>query len=376
MKILYLEPFHAGSHRGFGEALVGGVDADWTSLTLPGRFWKWRMRGSAAWFALERREVISKPYDLIFASSYLPLTEFLGLCPELSGTPSVLYFHENQFAYPVREAFVKERDNYFGFTQMISGLSATKLLFNSNYNRQSFLDGGAALFKRLPDAVPRDWLSLLASKSEVLSVPLDLPDVKIDDVRTGDRTRGPLLLWNHRWEFDKNPEAFFSALEALSSRGVAFRVAVCGEKFRRAPKVFEEARVRLGDRVEHWGYAEDRGTYEALLMRSDIAVSTAIHEFFGVAVLEATHFGARPVVPNRLAYKELFPEAFRYRDDDALVDMLERLCRGWQAGTLGLREDRQHLTAPHRVDVMLPRYEAMLRSLASPQEDEVSGDPQ
>ena len=49
-RILYLEPFDGGSHAAFTRTLTGGLDYDWTVLTLPGRHWKWRMRGAAPWF--------------------------------------------------------------------------------------------------------------------------------------------------------------------------------------------------------------------------------------------------------------------------------------------------------------------------------------
>ena len=47
--------------------------------------------------------------------------------------------------------------------------------------------------------------------------------------------------------------------------------------------------------------------YAALLWAADLVVSTAIHEFFGVAVVEAIYCGCRPVLPWRLSYPELIP---------------------------------------------------------------------
>ncbi|MBM4319072.1 MAG: DUF3524 domain-containing protein, partial [Deltaproteobacteria bacterium] len=108
LRILYLEPFHSGSHAAFGRTLVQGIPARWTVLTLPGRHWKWRMRGSACWFALEHAAALGRPHDLLLASSYLPLHELCGLAPALASIPKILYFHENQLAYPVRDAHTGE----------------------------------------------------------------------------------------------------------------------------------------------------------------------------------------------------------------------------------------------------------------------------
>lgn len=355
MRILYCEPFEGGSHARFTRHLTAGVAADWTVLTLPPRHWKWRMRGSAVWFA--GRPETARDCDLLFAGSYLPLAELLALRPHLAGVPSVLYFHENQLAYPVRDQHTGERDFHFGFTQLVSAEAATCCVFNSEYNRRSFLDEARALLSRMPDAVPTGWIDRIEAKSRVLGVPLDLPEVQIEE--TADRTSGPVILWNHRWEHDKDPESFFSTLERLADR-VPFQVIVCGERYHRAPPVFDEARRRLGARLIHFGYADSDQEYSDLLMRSHLAVSTARHEFFGVSVLEAVHHGARPVVPDRLSYVELFPPEYRYADG-ALETVLEDLCRRFQKGE-DLRRDRRELTARFGAP-LLARYAALLEEL-------------
>lgn len=355
MRILYCEPFEGGSHARFTRALTSGVRADWTVLTMPPRHWKWRMRGSAIWLA--GRPETERDHELLFAGSYVPLAELLGLRPNLASIPSVLYFHENQLAYPVQDEHTKERDFHFGFTQLVSAEAATCCLFNSAYNRRSFLDEARALLSRMPDAVPSGWVDRIEAKSRVLGVPLSLPEVQIEEVE--DRTRGPVILWNHRWEHDKDPETFFFALDRLASR-VPFRVIICGERYRRAPPIFEEARRQLGDRVIHFGYADSEEDYRALLMQSHLAVSTARHEFFGVSVLEAVQYGARPVVPDRLSYLELFPAEYRYQEG-ALEVVLEDLCRRFIAGE-DLRRDRRGLTAPFGPP-LLERYASLFDEL-------------
>jgi len=365
MRILYVEPFESGSHASFTRVLTQAPGASWTTLTLPGRHWKWRMRGMAPWAALERAEVLAQPYDLLMASSYLPLAELLGLVPALAGLPRLLYFHENQLTFPRRGPDPGQRDHHFGFTQLVSALAATRCVFNSAHNRDGFLSEGRKLLARMPDAVPRGWIERIEASSEVLGVPMELPDQAPVPERPADdpeRALGPVILWNHRWEHDKDPEAFFAALHRLHERDVPFRVAVCGQRFTRVPPVFEPAREWLGDRVVHWGTCDTVEAYREQLARAQLAVSTAVHEFFGVAMLEATHYGAQPLVPDRLAYPELFPAEHRYPDDAALVERLEARCRAWVRGD-ALRADRRAITRPVRAEVLVPRYHALFRRM-------------
>jgi len=68
-----------------------------------------------------------------------------------------------------------------------------------------------------------------------------------------------------------------------------FKIIVCGESFGEQPKEFEDFREKFEKQglIEHWGFAKSKTDYHALLSKSHIAVSTAIHEFFGVAIVEA-----------------------------------------------------------------------------------------
>ena len=209
MRILYVEPFEGGSHAAFSRALMGAVDAAWTPLTLPGRHWKWRMRGSAAYFAQVHAATLAQPYDLLVASSYVPLAELVGLAPSLSAVPRVLYFHENQLAFPTLGP-QQPRDHHFGFTQLVSALAADRCVFNSAYNRDSFLEAADALLRRMPDAVPKGWVETIRSRAVVLGVPMPLTDAPV--APAAPHPDGPLLLWNHRWEHDKNPR---TALEGV-----------------------------------------------------------------------------------------------------------------------------------------------------------------
>jgi glycosyltransferase involved in cell wall biosynthesis len=135
-----------------------------------------------------------------------------------------------------------------------------------------------------------------------------------------------VILWNSRWEYDKGPQAFFAALRELVARGLDFRVIVAGEHIDPNEPNFLAAREWLGPRVLAWGYAPDLAAYRAMLWQSDIVVSTAIQEFFGISVIEALYCGCVPVLPRRLSYPELLPTehhaACLYADDNALADRL------------------------------------------------------
>jgi hypothetical protein len=70
----------------------------------------------------------------------------------------------------------------------------------------------------------------------------------------------------------------------LVDAGLNFHVSVLGESFSEVPPVFAEARTRLGNRVVHWGYQKTKDEYYEILKRAHIAISTAKHEFYGVAM--------------------------------------------------------------------------------------------
>ena len=111
----------------------------------------------------------------------------------------------------------------------------------------------------------------------------------------------------------------------LASEGVPFRVAVCGQQFGKEPPIFAQSLKKLGERVFHAGYANPR-TYARLLWESDVTVSTAHHEFFGISILEAIYANTFPILPARLSYPELIPPEFHqaclYNDFQGLLGRL------------------------------------------------------
>ena len=303
MRILALEPFYGGSHRQFLDGYRRHSRHEIEVAGMPARKWKWRMRGAALHYA-EQYSGRWDRYDLLFASDFLSLADLVALAPDaLARVPKAVYFHENQLTYPCREE--SERDYQFAFTNITTCLVADRVFFNSEFHRQEFLGAVGPFLRRMPDHRPPGVADTIERKSAVLHFGIDLDEIRA--VPRPERSGPPLILWNHRWEFDKDPESFFETLIELKREGVDFRVAVAGERFPQSPNVFERARRELADRIEHFGFLPSRGEYLKLLRRCDIVCSTAIHEFFGVSVVEAVAAGCRPILPSRLSYPELLP---------------------------------------------------------------------
>lgn len=365
-----LEPYFGGSHRAFLEGLAERSCHDFALFTLPGRNWKWRMHGSALSLAtqvLERERATGSRPDVFFASDMLDLPVFLSaLGLSGHGVPTVLYMHENQLTYPLPPG--SERDLSYGFKNVASAVVADSVLFNSDFHRQEFLAAASHLIETMPDEIPEGLVKSIRERSGVVHVGCDLRRFdehkargRADGAagRWGDPAGGPLILWNQRWEYDKAPGDLFTALYELRESGVPFRLAMAGPNHGVPTAEFVQVREVLGDRIVQWGRVDEDAEYASLLWAADVVVSTAVHEFFGVAVVEAVYCGCRPVLPRRLSYPEIIPadaHAEVLYNEGGLVDGLGRALsdpdawsedwqRTWVArfdwGSLGDRFDRE-----------------------------------
>ncbi len=339
MQLLLLSPYHGGSHQAWAEGYSQFSENEVNILALPARFWKWRMHGAAVTLARRFRQGNSRP-DLIMATDMLDLTTFLSLTRATTqGTPVVLYMHENQLTYPLpvdkstgpMRRQLGERDRHYAFINYASMLAADQVWFNSRFHRDSFFDALPNFLKHFPDYNELNTIADLRRKSTVMPVGIDLGRLDLQEhERAAAQARaevGPLILWNQRWEYDKAPGAFFAALDTLASEGVPFRAALCGQQFGKLPTSFTEGIASLGKRLVHCGYAEP-GVYARLLWEADIVVSTAVHEFFGISILEAIYAHTFPILPARLSYPELIPAEFAeqclYDDRHGLLDRLRQ----------------------------------------------------
>lgn len=313
-RVLFLDAYHGPSHRALSTALRDHSRHDVTLLTLSPHKWKWRMRGAA--FAFETPVRAIPPPEILVCTDMLNLPEFLALMrdhlpPRL---PIISYFHENQMTYPTGSR--DTRDLHFGMTNIHTALASDRIIFNSAFHREEFLAAVDELIGMMPDHRPEGISTRIRMRSHVLGPPLDIPSIV--------RSRGNLILWNHRWEDDKDPESFFRVMRRLDQSGADFRLMVLGEQFREQPACFEQARRELAHRIEHWGYLPDRLEYLGQVARCRVIVSTARHEFFGLAAREAIVLGCQPLLPRRVVYSEMVGgrAAFLYEDEDDLFTRL------------------------------------------------------
>lgn len=363
-KILALNPWHGGSHRAFLDGWIEHSRHEFTVLSLPPGKWKWRMRHGAVTLAGQIRsdarfQQNSDRFDVVFCTDMLNLAEFLGLTPKwIRDLPVVAYFHENQLTYPVREE--RERDLHFAFTNLTTCLAADAVWFNSAWHRDEFLSALSAFLRRMPDHSDPAVVESIQRKAEVHSPGIDACPVS----READPRPGPLrIAWVARWEHDKNPELFFDSLFELESRGIDFRVCVLGESFAEIPDCFPAAREKLAGRIDQWGFAKNQEAYWRILAGCDVVVSTAGHEFFGIAVLEAVQAGCFPLVPLDLAYPETLgddsPAVFHDGTVSGIAGRLEELAQDESRSWMVKRPSVARFAWPVRAAAMDQRIEAL-----------------
>ncbi len=332
MKILLIEPFFTGSHKKWAEDFKRFSRHEVEIVSLPGYHWKWRMHGAAVTLAniLNSRLQLPTP-DLILATDFLDLSLFLSLTRKWSAQISTaVYFHENQLTYPwsPTDADVKlKRDNHYAFINYTSALTANRVFFNSNYHYNSFLAELPSFLRAFPDYQNVETMEAISAKCTTLPLALDLKKLQDHKPDNVEKTKRAMVLWNHRWEYDKNPDAFFKALFEIHERGIDFNLCVLGESFAKYPPIFDEAKAVLADKIIHWGFAQSFEEYCQWLWKADVLPVTSVQDFFGGSVIEAMYCNTVPFLPKRLAYLEHIPSRFHstfYYDDIDFVNKLQR----------------------------------------------------
>ena len=344
MRIVLLNAYSAGSHAQWAKGMVRelplaadrvGLEAAVEVLTLPGRHWKWRMHASALTFVerMEEQGFLDASIDAFIVTDMMDVAQLrAALPPSHRHVPIVLYFHENQLTFPEHpERPAPDWDRHYAFMNVMGARLADAVWFNSSYHRALFLEALPEFIRMFPSPRPLDVVQRLEAKSKVIPI-----GIETDVLQAGERRNSgvfgegpPVVVWNHRWEYDKGPAAFLDILEKADDGGAQFRLAMMGQSFTQIPEAFNRIRSRFGDRIVQWGHLDSRSEYVEHLASSDVALVTAHHDFFGISVLEAASAGVHIVAPDELAYPEHFGSGMLHSREglfEAFLEALEGPC--------------------------------------------------
>ena len=238
-------------------------------------------------------------------------------------------------------------------------------LFSHHTHFDAFFSALPGFLKMMPEYRPHWVIDEIRAKAKVLYPGCRFPSE--EKVFHFPESVPPLIIWNHRWEFDKNPDDFFRALDAVLELGLDFRLALLGQNFQMVPKAFIGAKERYGARIVQYGYVESREMYRQWLRQGSIVVSTATQENFGISIVEAIRHGCIPLLPHRLSYPEIIPESFHndflYKDQK---DLVKKLCAVISDSSRHRSEVEKlsHEMGRFSWDKMITEYDEELRCLA------------
>lgn len=326
MRIALIDPFFDDSHKQWAFGLRSHSRHDYELITQPPNHWKWKMSAGAIYSA-RKINSLKSPIDLILATDMVnvPLLKS-QLNKQNINIPIALYFHENQISYPwsPTDSDVQlKRDHHYGLINFMSCLTANEIFFNSDYHSNSLLRSLPSFIGQFPKFAGREKFNEIERKSRVLPIGLDFDlTKKVKKINN----EIPVILWNHRWEEDKNPDSFYKALTVMKNTSVPFKLALCGKQYGRIPDAFEKIKNSLREEIIHIGFAPSRTAYIDILRSSDILLVTSNQDFFGISTVEAIYYGCDPILPNRLAYPEHIPHETHddhiYNDEDRMLQLL------------------------------------------------------
>lgn len=333
-RVLAFEAWDAGSHRAVRRSIEHHGTLAWHFLTLPGRSPKWRLRHAALRFSEVVRDGMGgggePPFplldaDAIVATGMLSASDLRATLPRpLRDRPLILSMHENQIAYPTSDggkAVDRDRDAHLAFTNLASIEASDRVVWNSCWNLESFVAGMRNILSHAPEPLGGRWEDRLRDRSVVVPPPVEFDEVEAAVIlhnkshvgypdlesRRHDLIR---VAWPHRWEHDKGCDEFLLLADEAWRReqdgGPAIRWVILGQPRKTVPEALKTLLQRHESRVEQAG-SLPRPDYLRRLAGCDWVLSTATHEFFGLAVAEALIAGCRPWLPDRLSYPELVP---------------------------------------------------------------------
>ncbi len=328
MVIFILEPYLNDSHRYWGEGIIENSEHEVKLFALPAKHFKWRMQASAISLAEQIKN--EKEPDHIIISDMCNAALLRSLLPKTwTRVKTHLYFHENQITFPWNSSdqdVKKRRENHYGFINYTSALAVDSVFFNSHFHKSSFIEALPDFLSQFPDHKNLESIQTIKDKSYVWHIGIySIPPIK--DKRYNET---PTILWNHRWEEDKNVKGFVKALHRIKDKNLDFKLIITGKSGRNYPEEFDQLKEEFKDHISYIGYAESKSEYHELVSQTHIIPVTSEQEFFGISLLEAVSAVVYPLMPKRLVYPEHFSdEELFYDSEDELYEKLEDLVKNW-----------------------------------------------
>lgn len=137
----------------------------------------------------------------------------------------------------------------------------------------------------------------LTGKVNIIPLPLQWDDIRED------------------YNINLKPEEFTSYKENI----VVFPHRLAPEK---QPHIFEHLKNYIEGRrsdikfIRTKDVISTKSGYYKMLSKSKVAFSSALQETYGIAQRESVLSGCLPLVPDRLAYMDVYPPEFKYSGDD------------------------------------------------------------
>lgn len=326
-QILLVETFFKGSHKSWANQLKFYLEKeshfDLTILPIDSLSWKDSML-----VGVDFLPEINNQFDLIIVSSMVNLKEFKERFN--LKVPHIIYFHENQIAYPWTTNDRNGKKPIFGEIQIEGAKLADGLCFNSKYNFNTFTQNHFEFVK----------------KSKIL--PIGLETEKYEKFKVT-KNNELTFLWNHRWEYDKNPKYFFEILRKIKTK-YSFKLIVTGESPFHVENIeFKKARKDFKEDIIHFGHVDSFKEYIQLLWRSHISFNTSIHDFFGISVCESALCDVTTILPKSLAYPEHFENSENfYETENELLKKIDLATKNELSS--------KHLVAKYNWNILIKDY--------------------
>jgi glycosyltransferase involved in cell wall biosynthesis len=274
-------------------------------------------------------------YDVVFvfhASS--PMSSSVRQLMNAAGVSARLVGYTHGSHWDPTDLFRQSRDPHLRWADLGNLLSLDVIFVVSEFLRSVLVGSVFEASKEAGREIER--------KLRVVGLPIDCEG--LDRAKASDEIRGeggPRLLFNHSFTDGKRPEQFLRLAGRLLDRVADLRIDISRAPVagtHAAQMLAELAAAHPGRVCSHGGL--DIPSYFTLLRSTTHQVSTASHETFGVATLEAMYAENCCIVPDHAVYPEILktvPEA-RFKPGQDFDLCLALLTSPARSRTIALRQ--------------------------------------